>query len=64
MDREFRNNALYKPLPVLATVRTNGNLRLLQLTPPPDNSGTPGWDTLVADFTDTLAEAESLSNNP
>ncbi len=49
MDREFRNNALYQPQPVIATVRTNGNLRLLHLTPPPDNSGATTWDTLVAD---------------
>lgn len=49
MDREFRNNALYKPLPVVATLRTNGALRLLHLTPPPDNSAAPRWDTLVAD---------------
>jgi hypothetical protein len=49
MDREYRNNALYRPLPVVATVRTNGSLRLLHLTPPPDNPGTPAWDALVAD---------------
>ena len=49
MDREFLNNALYKPLPVVTTVRTNGNLRLLHLTPPADDPGGLGWDTLVAD---------------
>lgn len=49
LDREYRNNALYRPLPVVATVRTNGTLRLLHLTPSPDNSGAPAWDTLVAD---------------
>ena len=49
MDREFRNNALYKPLPVVATVSTNGPLRLLHLSPPPDNSVASSWDTLVAD---------------
>jgi len=49
MDREFRNRVLYKPLPVVATVRTNGTLRLLHLTPTPDNSGAARWDTLVAD---------------
>lgn len=49
MDREFRNNALYKPLPAVATVSTNGPLRLLHLSPLPDNSGASSWDTLVAD---------------
>jgi hypothetical protein len=49
MDRDFRNNALYKPLPVAATVQTNGTLRLLRLTPPQDVSAAPAWDTLVSD---------------
>ena len=49
MDREFRNNALYKPLPVTATVRTNGTLRLLQLEPSQDRVLASQWDTLVAD---------------
>jgi hypothetical protein len=49
MDREFRHNALYKPLPIHASVRTNGTLRLLYLTPPPDDPAAPAWDTLVAD---------------
>jgi hypothetical protein len=49
MDREFRHNALYKPLPVIGTVRTNGTLRLLRLTPPPEDSIASTWDTLVAD---------------
>src|SRR5258706_6772261 len=48
MDREFRNNALYKPLPVVATVSTNGNLRLLHLTTS-DTTAASDWDTLVAD---------------
>ena len=47
MDREYRNNALAKPLPVLAIVRTNSPFPLLQLSPA--NSGALGWDTLVAD---------------
>ena len=47
MDREFRNNAMSKPLPVVATVQTNGSLRLLQLTQ--EKQGVAGWDTLVAD---------------
>src|SRR5437899_2606975 len=49
MDREFRNNALYKPLPVATEVRTNGTLRLLELTPPQENPDSAGWDTLVTD---------------
>ena len=49
MDAEFRNNALAKPVPVLATTRTNGNLRLLQLAPTTDTTSTTLWDTLVAD---------------
>jgi hypothetical protein len=49
MDREFRSNALYKPVPVVANVRTNGSLHLLHLTQPQDRVGAPGWDTLVAD---------------
>ena len=46
MDREFRNNALYRPLPVVPNIFTDGPVRRLHLTPPPD---VPGWDTLVAD---------------
>jgi hypothetical protein len=49
MDREFRNNALAEPVPVLASVRTNGNVRLLQLTPASPAANAPLWDTLVAD---------------
>jgi hypothetical protein len=50
MDGEFRNNALYKPVPVLATVRTNANLRLLHLAPAAATTSlAPSWDTLVAD---------------
>ncbi len=49
MDSEFRNNALDKPLPVAASVRTNGTLRLLHLTPPPGNSSAPAWDALAVD---------------
>jgi len=49
MDREFRNNALYKPLPVTATIRTNGDLRLLHLASTRDGVGPNNWDTLVAD---------------
>lgn len=46
MDREFRNNALARPLPVIATVLADGPAYRLRLTPPPDAAG---WDTLVAD---------------
>jgi hypothetical protein len=49
MDREFRNNALYRPLPVTVNLRTNGTLRLFQLSPPEEKPGEPGWETLVAD---------------
>ncbi|MGH2899223.1 MAG: hypothetical protein ACRDMZ_11160, partial [Solirubrobacteraceae bacterium] len=48
MDRNF-NNALYRPLPVQAEVRSDGAQALLQLVP--DSSSTPesAWDTLVTD---------------
>lgn len=49
MDREFRNNDLARPVPVAATVRTNGTLRLLHLTPTTDSLPASAWDTLVAD---------------
>jgi len=49
MDGEFRNNALAKPLPVVATVHTNGSLQLLRLAPSSDTRPGSGWDTLVAD---------------
>ena len=49
MDAEFRNNALSKPQPVLASVRTNGNLSRLELVPTSDALGASAWDTLVAD---------------
>jgi hypothetical protein len=49
MDREFRANALYQPSPVSASVRTSGDLRLLQLAPAPETLGAASWDTLVAD---------------
>jgi hypothetical protein len=49
MDREFRSNALSQPVPVAATVRTNGTLRLLQVKPARNSAGLSSWDTLVAD---------------
>ncbi|HEV7401612.1 MAG TPA: hypothetical protein VGO11_01750, partial [Chthoniobacteraceae bacterium] len=48
MDRDFRENALDRPLPVAAAIRTDGALRLLDVTPLPD-AADPGWETLVAD---------------
>jgi hypothetical protein len=49
MDRDFRANALAKPVPVQAEVRTAGEVHLLHLKP--SGSGGPGssWATLVAD---------------
>jgi hypothetical protein len=49
MDAEFRNNALAKPVPVLARVRTTGDLHLLQLAPAGNTMNAPSWETLVAD---------------
>ena len=49
MDREFRNNALAQPVPVDATVRTEGTVHLLHLTPPADSSAATTWESLVAD---------------
>jgi hypothetical protein len=49
MDREFRNNALARPLPVVATIRTEGTLHLLHLTPSAEAPVTSGWETLAAD---------------
>ena len=49
MDREFRNNALAQPVPVEATVRTEGTLHLLRLTPPSGSREATTWETLVAD---------------
>jgi hypothetical protein len=48
MDREFNKGALYQPLPVAATIRTNGSLHLLQLKPR-RNEPEHQWNTLVAD---------------
>ena len=46
MDREFRNNALARPLPVVASILEDGPVHRLRLTPPPDAAD---WETLVAD---------------
>ena len=46
MDREFRNSALARPLPVVATILADGPVDRLRFTPPPESAG---WDTLAAD---------------
>ena len=46
MDREFRNNALARPLPVVATILADGPVHRLRLTPPTDAAD---WETLAAD---------------
>lgn len=47
MDRDFRNNALAKPIPVSATIRDVGPAHLLHLAP--DASATADWSGLAAD---------------
>jgi hypothetical protein len=49
MNREFLNNALSQPLPVVATVRTNGPRSILHLMPPESTGPATTWETLVAD---------------
>ncbi len=49
MDRDFRNNALSRPLPVVATIRADGETRLLHLTPSTESTAASAWDTLVTD---------------
>ncbi len=49
MDREFRANALHRPVPIQASVSTNAGLHLLQLAPAPESPAAPRWDALVAD---------------
>ena len=50
MDREFRNNALYKPLPVSASAQTNGSVGVLHLEKVGDDATTSqAWETLAAD---------------
>ena len=46
MDADFRNNALAKPLPVEARIRTEGDRHFLTLTPA---DATSSWHTLVTD---------------
>src|SRR4029453_8272776 len=48
MDREFRNNALYQPVTVDASVRTSGNTHLLRVALPEMNNAND-WSGLVAD---------------
>ena len=46
MDREFRQKALARPLPVVATILEDGPVHRLRLSPPPDARD---WETLAAD---------------
>ncbi len=46
MDADFRNNALAKPRPIEAGVRTDGDRHFLTLTPA---EATSSWHTLVTD---------------
>jgi hypothetical protein len=48
MDREFRNNALYQPVTVDASVRTSGETHLLRIALPATNNAND-WSALVAD---------------
>ena len=48
MDRNF-DNALYRPLPVQAAVRSDGVQPLLRLTPVSGSAPESAWDTLVTD---------------
>ena len=48
MDRNFRDRALAKPVPVEARLFTAGALRLLRIVPSA-GSTEPGWNTLVTD---------------
>lgn len=49
MDRKFRNNELYQPVPVDAIVRSDATAHRLHLAPSAENRAWSGWDTLVAD---------------
>jgi hypothetical protein len=49
MDRAFRDQRVARPVPVNASVRTNGDLRLLHLSPPPDRTVNAAWDNVVTD---------------
>jgi len=49
MDREFSDHSLARPVPVNASVRTEGGLRLLHLEPPLDRATSAGWDNVVTD---------------
>jgi hypothetical protein len=48
MDRDFAN-ALSKPLPVTASVKSDSEQRLLELVPGRDAPASAAWDTLVTD---------------
>jgi hypothetical protein len=50
MDAEFRNNALYKPLPISADAQTNGSTTILHLEKAGENNpAAQTWDALAAD---------------
>jgi hypothetical protein len=50
MDAEFRNNAMYKPLPVVANTQTNGSMAVLHLEKMAgDGPIGQTWDGLAAD---------------
>ncbi len=49
MDREFRANALAKPVPVETSIARAGETTTLQIIPTPENAPTTGWDALVTD---------------
>lgn len=49
MDRDFRNNALAQPVPVVAAASGESGVNLLRLTPAAGGTGPVEWDTLVAD---------------
>jgi hypothetical protein len=50
MDAEFRNNAMYKPLPILADAQTNGSMAVLHLGRIAQDGGFgQTWESLAAD---------------
>lgn len=49
MDRDYRNNQLFKSLPVTGTTQTVGPDRILTLSRLPDERGNRAWPTLVTD---------------
>jgi len=49
LDREYRANQLFKPLPIAARVDAVGDTRLLALSRLPDERGGRAWPRLVTD---------------